>query len=94
MPYITNTARKNLANLCINSEGELQIETEGELNYLITKICVKYLYKNNMIMNKINYKRLNDIIGVLECAKLEFYRRMVSPYEDTKCKENGDVFSI
>jgi hypothetical protein len=30
-------------------------------------------------------------VGVLVCTALEFYRRMVSPYEDTKIKEHGDV---
>ena len=35
---------------------------------------------------------LNAAIGVLECAKLELYRRVVAMYEDGKIKENGDVF--
>jgi hypothetical protein len=34
----------------------------------------------------------NDVIGALECCKLELYRRMVAPYENTKIKENGDVY--
>jgi hypothetical protein len=39
-----------------------------------------------------NYDNFNEVIGVLECMKLELYRRMIAPYEDTKCKENGDVY--
>ena len=39
-----------------------------------------------------SYHAYNEIIGVLECVKQEFYRRMVAPYEDKKCEENGDVF--
>jgi hypothetical protein len=39
-----------------------------------------------------NYKHINEIIGVLECAKQEFYRRVAAPYEDTKIQENGDVY--
>lgn len=31
------------------------------------------------------------IIGLLESVKFEFYRRFVSPYEDIKIEENGDV---
>jgi hypothetical protein len=35
---------------------------------------------------------INDYIGVLECAKLELYRRVVSPYEETKMQQHGDVY--
>ncbi len=33
------------------------------------------------------------VIGVLECAKLELYARVVRPYEDVKAMLNGDVYS-
>ena len=39
-----------------------------------------------------NYVKLNELIGVLECAKLELYRRVASPYEDEKVESNGDVY--
>ncbi len=35
----------------------------------------------------------NALIGVLESAKLELYRRMIAPYEDVKMKENGDCYA-
>jgi hypothetical protein len=35
---------------------------------------------------------MNDIIGALEACKLEFYRRLVSHYEDIKIRSNGDVY--
>jgi hypothetical protein len=57
----------------------------GTLNYMITKLVHWWLGDNP------NYERYNAAIGVLECAKLELYRRKVSPYEDEKIKENGDV---
>jgi hypothetical protein len=57
----------------------------GTLNYIITRLVHWYLG------DKPNYERYNAAIGVLECAKLELYRRKVSPYEDEKIKENGDV---
>jgi len=56
---------------------------DGELNYVITKI-LKESYP-------LRYFNLNRAVGVLECAKLEFYRRVVAPYEDIKIKESGDV---
>lgn len=33
-----------------------------------------------------------EIGGAIECAKLEFYRRVAAPYEDKKIAENGDVY--
>lgn len=56
---------------------------DGELNYVITRI-LKESYP-------LRYFNLNRAVGVLECAKLEFYRRVVAPYEDVKIKESGDV---
>lgn len=61
--------------------------TAGELNYLLT-CCVDDYMKNHGM----SYASMNDVIGALEGAKLEFYRRVVVPYEDKKMKENGDVY--
>ncbi len=58
----------------------------GELNYCLTRLCIEYAGSHP------NYERLNAIIGALEACKLEFYRRMVAPYEDGKIRENGDVY--
>ena len=83
MPYIENKLRQRLTpNVCPL--------TEGELNYAITKLCLKWL---DGFRPGQSYRHLNTIIGALECAKLEFYRRMVGPYEDKKKKENGEVYS-
>lgn len=59
----------------------------GELNYLITKQCLRYLQSKPL-----SYALINDVIGALECAKQEFYRRIALPYEIEKIKENGDVY--
>ena len=61
--------------------------TVGDLNYMLTKVCKSYLKKQ---LN-VNYQAYNDVIGALECCKLEMYRRSIAPYEDDKIKENGDV---
>lgn len=39
-----------------------------------------------------NYKR-REVKAVLECAKLELYRRVVAPYEQQKLELNGDVYT-
>lgn len=59
----------------------------GELNRAITKIIIKYLHDQ-----KLRYQTINDVVGALDCAKQEFYRRIAVPYEDKKAKENGDVY--
>jgi hypothetical protein len=64
-------------------------ETPGELNYLISTLINEYILREGL-----NYATLNSIVGVLECAKLELYRRIAAPYEDEKCDENGDVYEI
>jgi len=63
-----------------------KVETAGEVNYIITVIIDHYLSQ------EMNYQRINDMIGALECAKLELYRKLVSPYEDQKCIANGEVY--
>lgn len=62
--------------------------TVGELNYLITQSCLDYLGK---YMSP-TYASCNEVMGVLECVKQEFYRRVAAPMEDRKCDMNGDVF--
>ena len=63
------------------------ITTPGVLNYKVTTLLLDYL-----ILRGETYQTYNDIIGVLECAKLEMYRRRTSDYEDKKMAENGDVY--
>lgn len=35
---------------------------------------------------------LRRFMGAADLARLEFYRRLIAPYEDMKIKENGDVY--
>lgn len=59
----------------------------GELNYCITQLVWAYCKDQDL-----SYRVINDVMGALEGAKLEFYRRVAAPYEDTKITENGDVY--
>ncbi len=63
------------------------IFTPGELNYTITTLIDQLLDRVGF-----NYDGLNSMVGVLECVKLELYRRVISPYEDVKKRDNGDVY--
>lgn len=82
MPYVTETDR----NL-IKTTGLRNVNTSGRLNFTLTAIIKAYLDTKGL-----SYSTINDIIGALEGAKLEFYRRVAVPYEDKKIKENGDVY--
>jgi hypothetical protein len=62
-------------------------ENPGELNFTLTEVIKGYIHNNGEC-----YRTYNDIIGALEGAKLELYRRKVSDYEDKKIEENGDVY--
>lgn len=64
-------------------------ETPGELNYLITILLGRYLHSYG---ENPKYADYNEVIGVLECVKLELYRRAISKYEDEKRAANGDVY--
>ena len=88
MPYI-NPKDRPLLNAALEPLVEIVRDEcgEGELNYVITKIVDKWLG------DKPNYFAYNSAIGVLECAKLEFYRRRLAPYEDEKITINGDVYN-
>lgn len=87
MPYIKPESRVKYEKVLDELIGILKSlpadEVDGELNYVVTKI-LKQIYP-------VRYFQINKAIGVLECVKLEFYRRVAAPYEDKKIKESGDV---
>lgn len=88
MPYIPQTDRDKFAiavdelRVATNSHGI----SNGELNYLITVLGLLYLDRHGR-----SYNTLSDVVKAMECAKLEFVRRHLAPYEDRKIVEHGDV---
>ncbi len=90
MPYIKQSPRKQfdpaIEKLCeLVGDAELN-EVPGMLNYIISRIASVEVRANQ------RYITINEAIGVLECCKLELYRRLAADYEDRKCIQNGDVF--
>lgn len=79
IPYIKRTDRERL------EDGEKPL-TAGELNYSISQLVIEYLGVNP------NYQAYNDVVGVLECLKLEIANRSLFPYEREKAQLNGDLF--
>jgi len=91
MPYITKNARTTWEP-ALNKLAEAIHHygcSPGDLNYLITNLIDIYMARKGL-----NYTHLNDVVGALESAKAEFQRRVVAPYEDSKIKENGDVYNL
>jgi hypothetical protein len=81
MPYIKSERRKAIL-------AGAKPQDPGELNFAVTALVDRYLEDKGGI----RYSHLNEVIGALDCAKLELYRRIAAPYEDAKIVENGDVY--
>lgn len=82
MPYIKQEDRERLfATGCTAKNA-------GELNFIISLLIDQYWHENGK-----NYQAFNDIIGALNNAEHEYYRRKISYYEMAKMAENGDVYS-
>jgi len=88
MPYITPELREDfeeplqkLINLLDWVDSD---KIDGIMNYIITRLILSQ-YNNS------KYADYNSAIGVLECSKLELYRKVIAPYEDIKIIENGDI---
>ena len=81
MPYIDKR------NRAILDSHERVPQNAGELNYCITRQLIAYLEHHGK-----TYQYYNDVVGVLECAKLELSRRSLSAYENVKIEDNGDVY--
>ena len=82
MPYIV----KEMRDMIDADLARIPIETMdiGAINYMVTRILLS--------RKPACYAEYNELIGVLESCKLEFYRRACAPYERSKAQLNGDVF--
>lgn len=95
MPYIDQTQR-DLLNPIIDELVDMivsmklddeTINVEGCLNYSVTKILHR-VYGNSQ---STRYSELNNAVGLLECIKLEYYRKVAAPYENQREFENGEI---
>jgi len=81
MPYIKPERREAIL-------AGAKPQDAGELNFAISILVDNYLKDKG----DIRYARINEVVGAMDCAKLELYRRIAAPYEDLKIEENGDVY--
>lgn len=94
MPYIPQARREALKLVFVDGQtvGVPGPDNAGELNYVVTKLVSEYVA--SPACERLSYAKINETIGVLECAKLELYRRIAAPYEEHKIMENGDVYPV
>lgn len=85
MPYISEKDQASFSELTAEIDSA-DIQTAGELNFLVTKLMVRYLE-----VNGVRYQHMNDIVGAVEGAKAEFQRRVVGPYEKQKAFETEQI---
>ena len=89
MPYITQADRERF-NFGLEAFWEtIQSKgiSNGDLNYLYSMLAKFYLMKHGE-----SYNTMSDVVKAFECAKLEFYRVKMQPYEDSKMNQNGKVY--
>jgi len=98
MPYIKIEERKEYDVLVDQLAEKLNILDNdvlcGHLNYVFSRLCWQlggHKFQDGKKITAKNYARLNAVTGALENAKLEFYRQVVSPYEDYKIAVNGSL---
>lgn len=93
MPYIAQSKRDLLeqpieavrdALRQLESDGP-ENNFEGNMNYIISTLIDRCY--------KVSYRDINDVVGMLDCVKQEYYRRVAIPYENQKIHDNGDVYS-
>lgn len=93
MPYIRSERREEIADIVDRADDLLDVgaklESPGDLNYAITMIIMGFIEAGDL---PLWYQKINDVLGALEGAKLEFYRRVAAPFEVGKSIENGDVY--
>ena len=89
MPYIVQTQRNDInADLC--DEGlDFVPENAAELNFVVSQLIANYIQRNGK-----RYSVLNEMVGALECCKLELQRVVIAPYEAEKEAQKGGVYHM
>ncbi len=83
MPYISQHARDWMQPV-VDTMNSRSPCTPGELNYLITKLL--------LMQPRDVFDDYAVLLGTLDAVRLEFARRALFPYEDTKIEANGDIY--
>lgn len=86
MPYVTPESRTLVdGHLRPLADTLAQHAVPGLLAYCVYVLVSAYVGRN------VKFSRAAEAFGVLQTVGLEFYRRVVGPYEGEKRAVNGDV---
>lgn len=86
MPYCTQMERQRMSSALESLCAAISVnpaESAGQITWIITKLIARFFSGRY-------YVRATGF-GVLECAKMELYRRRDAVKEDEAIKKNGDV---
>ncbi len=86
MPYINSESRNKYQTLRNVIEDMQEIETKGDLEYLVFLLMLKY-----MKSREYRYSTLHDCVYAVAHASDEFRRRFLDKREDEACQKNGDI---
>ncbi len=93
MPYIPTPDRAAydalIGQLADALAAQASDRRKGHANYVITQVLRKAWGVD--VPDGESYANYADVIGTLECAKQELYRRWVGAYEDKAIARHGDL---
>lgn len=98
MPYIAQKSREKLddsINKLAKHIVDISRQEEGDgafaglLNYSCTRLALEIIRLR--FGGHIRYWLVATVRGVFKDVSDEFYRRLVTPYEDKQIEKNGDV---
>jgi len=87
MPYIPQNRRDEIETDLTFDHLNWIPSNAGDLNFVVSTFIANYIRANGL-----KYANLNEMVGALECAKMELNRAIIGPYEDEKIQENGGVY--
>lgn len=82
MPYITQPRRKDVDPI-VDMMSKVAVDADGDLNYILFKYCKYHIPQS--------YNKIKNYIAELEEAANEIRRKILSPYEDQKIIDNGEI---
>ena len=89
MPYIKQNRREGIDLELGADRLDWSPSDAGDLNFVVSTFI-----QNRLKDKGLRYAIVNEMIGALECCKLELYRLVAAPYEDEKLEENGRVYGL
>ena len=89
MPYIQQSRRDGIDLELGADRLDWSPSDAGDLNFVVSTFI-----QNRLKDKGLKYAVVNEMIGALECCKLELYRLVAAPYEDEKLEENGRVYGL